>query len=41
MAAQIKSSDLDFINIKNNLKNFKLTETIIPDTYEFLYWENK
>ena len=27
--------------LKNNLKNFKLTETIIPDTYEFLYWENK
>jgi type IV protein arginine methyltransferase len=33
---------LDVIStLKNNLKNFKLTETIIPDTYEFLYWENK
>ena len=33
---------LDIIpTLKNNLKNFKLTETIIPDTYEFLYWENK
>jgi len=33
---------LDVITtLKNNLKNFKLTETIIPDTYEFLYWENK